>query len=147
MTMKHVGYWSCEKIRRSQNSPWPFNLGSTLMAKLHAPTSLPSWSILHIKWCREVGKAGKTSLMSPSHGFTWSFPKIGLPPNHPFWQNFPFRTIRFGVPPWIWTTPTCEQFPLPVALVPSHRQTHIPGSWEWSRDHLQLLQALYPLVI
>ena len=29
-------------------------------------------------------EGGETSLMSPSHGFTWSFPKIGLPPNHPF---------------------------------------------------------------
>ena len=31
----------------------------------------------------------------------WRFPKIGVPPNHPFWWDFPLQTKHFGVPPFM----------------------------------------------
>ena len=39
---------------------------------------------------------------------TWWFPKIGVPPNHPFKWGFPFSTIYFGVPPFMEPPPTCH---------------------------------------
>ena len=31
--------------------------------------------------------------------YIWTFPELGVPPNHPFYQDFPLETIHFGVPP------------------------------------------------
>ena len=33
----------------------------------------------------------------------WRFPKMGVPPNHPFKWDFPLQTIHFGVPPCVET--------------------------------------------
>ena len=34
----------------------------------------------------------------------WRFPKITVPPNHPFWWEFPILTIHFGVRPFMETS-------------------------------------------
>ena len=41
----------------------------------------------------------------------WEFPKIGVPPNHPFIENSPSQSNHFGYPHiWTWATQVSRRF-------------------------------------